>query len=241
MRLAIISDVHGNWEAFQVVLEDIQNQHLEKIISLGDLIDYGPDSELIVQEYRRLNITSVIGNHEQALFDPMLAENLVPAAYDSFQITRRQLSAESIRWLQTLPPLLVIEQMRFVHGLPPDSTSDYIDYVPLHILRWVFQSYPEFICFVGHTHRVAMYEYTPQDYVKITQLSEIQKLKPTSRYIINAGSVGQPRDPDRRAKYVIYDTTQNSLELRRIEYDAQKTAAKIRQLGYPEIFARRLL
>lgn len=240
MRLAIISDVHGNWEAFQAVLEDIQTQDIDKTVSLGDLIDYGPDSELIVQEYRRREITGVLGNHEQALFDPDLPESLVPAAYDSFQITRRQLSPESIQWLQNLPASLVVGKIRLVHGLPPDSAIDYIDYVPLHILRYVFQSYPEFICFVGHTHRVALYEYTPRDYVKITELPENYKLNPKSRYIINAGSVGQPRDPDKRAKYVIYDTTQNSLELRRIEYDARKTAAKIRQLGYPEINARRL-
>ncbi|MBU0712315.1 metallophosphatase family protein [bacterium] len=241
MRIAVLSDIHGNLEAFQAVLDDIHTQDIGKIISLGDLIDYGPDSEIIIQEHIRLNIASIQGNHENALINIGLLQSFSSIAYNSMKITRKHLSRESKKYIQTLPLFLSFDQMRFVHALPPDSVTRYIDFVPPHILGYIAESYPEPICFVGHTHKLGVYECS-QKKVNFFRPAEKQIiLNPAFRNIINVGSVGQPRDRDKHAKYAIYDNTLNSLVIRLIDYDAQKTAKKILKLGYPEKNAQRLL
>jgi len=241
MRIAILSDIHGNLEAFQAVLDDIHTQDIDKIISLGDLIDYGPDSEIIIQEHIRLNISSIQGNHENALINIGLLQTFSSIAYNSMKITRKHLSRESKKYIQTLPLFLIFDQIRFVHALPPDSVTRYIDFVPLHILGYIMESYPEPICFVGHTHKLGVYECS-QNKVNFYRPAEKPiTLNPASRYIINVGSVGQPRDRDKHSKYAIYDNALNSLVIRLIDYDAQKTANKILKLGYPEKNAQRLI
>lgn len=241
MRIAVISDIHGNLEAFQAVLEDIHTQNVDKIISLGDLIDYGPDSELIIQEHIRLKIASIQGNHENALINTALQNSFSAVAYDSLQITRRLLSVESMDYIHALPLSLTLDRLRFVHALPPESVSQYIDHVPPHILGYVFESYPEPVCFVGHTHKLGLYEYSRKK-VNFQRLSAgHQDLNFANRYIVNVGSVGQPRDRDKHAKYVIYDDKLNSLSIRLVDYDARSTVRKILELGYPAANARKLI
>ena len=241
MRIAVLSDIHGNLEAFRVVLDDIQTRNIDKIVSLGDLIDYGPDSEIIIQEHIRLNISAIQGNHENALINKNLLKSFSSVAYDSMKITRKLLSSESRKYIRTLPLFLSFDKMRFVHALPPDSVSQYIDQVPPHILGYVFESYPEPICFVGHTHRLGIYEYTENKVNFCRPSKKYNDLNAAHRYIFNVGSVGQPRDRDKHAKYIIYDNTINSIFLRLIDYNAQKTVRKILKLGYPEKNAKRLI
>ncbi|MBN2601693.1 MAG: metallophosphoesterase family protein [Candidatus Marinimicrobia bacterium] len=241
MRIAILSDIHGNLEAFQAVLDDIHTQNIDKIVSLGDMIDYGPDSERIIQEHIRLNIAAVQGNHENALINKGLLKSFSVNACESLKITRKHLSKESIKYIRTIPLFLCFNQIRFVHALPPDSVTRYIDFVPPHILGYIMESYPEPICFVGHTHKLGVYECS-QNKVNFSRPADKPIiLNPSSRYIINVGSVGQPRDRDKHAKYAIYDAALNSLVVRLIDYDAQKTVQKILKLGYPEKNATRLI
>ncbi|RKY55937.1 MAG: metallophosphoesterase [Candidatus Neomarinimicrobiota bacterium] len=241
MRIAVISDIHGNLEAFRAVLEDIRTQHVDKIITLGDLIDYGADSETIIKEHIRLNITAIRGNHEHALIDKGLIKHLSDNASESLRITRKMLSRECLEYINDLPLLLTMDGIRFIHALPPDSVIDYIDFVPFNILGYIFESYPETICFVGHTHKLGIYGYNNGNIKFYPIENEYTKLNPENRYIINAGSVGQPRDRDKHAKYVIFNKEDFILQRRLVDYNAHEAARKIRQSGYPEINAKRLL
>jgi len=241
MRLAVISDIHGNLEAFQEVLRDIDAQQPDRIISLGDFIDYGPNSNEVTHELIHHFIPSILGNHEYALINDHILHSFSKIAYDSMQITKSLLSDIVIDYIKTLPLFLIIENIRFVHGIPPDSALEYISQFPTPILSYIFESFPEKIAFVGHTHTLGLYTYDG-DSVTFSPIHEgDMTLDPAKRYIINAGSVGQPREPDRRAKYVIFDSNKNVLRIRCLEYDPTETIRKIRQCGYPKLNVNRLI
>jgi len=241
MKLAVISDIHGNLEAFQEVLRDIEAQETNRIISLGDFIDYGPNPNEVTFELIHNFIPSILGNHEYALINEHILRSFSRIAYDSMQITKSLLSDIVTEYIKTLPLFLIIENIRFVHGIPPDSALEYISQFPTPILSYVFESFPEKIAFVGHTHTLGLYTYDG-DSVTFSHIHEGDTaLDPAKRYIINAGSVGQPRNSNKQAKYIIYDTESMMVTVRFISYNARKTVKKIRDLGFPEINATRLL
>jgi predicted phosphodiesterase len=241
MRTAVLSDIHGNLEAFQAALTDLETQHIDRIISLGDFIDYGADSEEIVKEHRQLNITAIQGNHEHCLLHPDSRKMLTNVAAQSLKITAQQLSKRSLDYIGKLPTVFIIDNMRFVHGIPPDSVREYIIHLHPDLITYLFEMYSERLCFVGHTHELGLFEYFHNDVRFFPLFNRENKLKPKRRYIINAGSVGQPRGWNKNSVYIIYDDEIDSLILRYIEYDIEKTVRKILELGYPKINAIRLL
>jgi len=241
MKFAVISDIHGNLEAFQAVLCDIEAQQADRIISLGDFIDYGPNPNEVTFELIHNFIPSILGNHEYALINDYILRSFSRVAYDSMQITRSLLSDIVLEYINTLPLFLIIENIRFVHGVPPNSALEYISQFPTLILSYVFESFPERIAFVGHTHTLGLYTYNG-DSVTFSPIHEGDiTLDSTKRHIVNAGSVGQPRDRDKHAKYVIYDTDTDNLKVRYVSYDVQETVKKIRRAGFPDYNATRLL
>ena len=124
MRLAILSDIHGNYRAFEAVLEDIEQQQIDGIISLGDNIGYGPEPEKVVLELIRRDVGSVMGNHELALISPSYYARLNFLAQESLDISRSLLSEESLAWLAALQPVIIRSNARFCHGCPrPQSPS----------------------------------------------------------------------------------------------------------------------
>ncbi len=241
MKIAVLADIHGNLEAFQTVLKDLDKQAVDVVYCLGDFIDYGADSEEVASEIIRRNIPTIIGNHEYALLDSRILSALNEIAYESLMITKNMISKATLDFIRTLPIYLVAENIRFVHGVPPDSFEDYIIYYPDRYLNYIFQSFPEQIAFIGHTHMLGLYTYNG-DYVVIESLHERDYcLDHEKRYIINIGSVGQPRDNNKQAKYIIYDTLTKILTVRFLTYDVKKTAIKIIRAGLPEYNAIRLL
>jgi predicted phosphodiesterase len=241
MQIAVLADIHGNLEAFQTVLEDLDKQAVDVVYCLGDFIDYGADSEVVAKEIIRRKIPTVIGNHEYALLDSRILGALNEIAYESLMITKNLISEVTLDFIRTLPIYLVAENIRFVHGVPPDSFEDYIVYYPDRYLNYIFQSFPEQIAFIGHTHTLGLYTYNG-NYVVIESLHEGEYcLDPKKRYIINIGSVGQPRDKNKQAKYVIYNNQTKILTVRFLTYDAKKAAIKIIRAGLPEYNAMRLL
>lgn len=241
MKIAVLADIHGNLEAFQTVLKDLDKQAVDVVYCLGDFIDYGADSEEVASEIIRRNIPTIIGNHEYALLDSRILSALNEIAYESLMITKNMISKATLDFIRTLPIYLVAENIRFVHGVPPDSFEDYIIYYPDRYLNYIFQSFTEQIAFIGHTHMLGLYTYNG-DYVVIESLHERDYcLDHEKRYIINIGSVGQPRDNNKQAKYIIYDTLTKILTVRFLTYDVKKTAIKIIRAGLPEYNAIRLL
>jgi predicted phosphodiesterase len=238
----LISDIHGNLEALTQVLAHIGGQRIDEIICLGDIIGYGPDPaaclDLVIAN---ANLT-ILGNHDQAaLFDPA---GFNPVALRAIFWTRDQLEDQSntsdpedldLRWdfLGELPKRHDEGDFLFVHGSPRDPTNEYV--FPEHIydrdrMANLLQRVQKY-CFQGHTHIPGVFtaggSFLPPDEIDfVYQLGE-------EKVMINVGSVGQPRDEDPRACYVILDQEQMTATFNRIEYDAQTTRKKI--LAIPEL------
>lgn len=241
MRIAILSDIHANLEAFQAVLDDMDRQAPDAVVSLGDNVGYGADPDAVLALLRERGIPSVMGNHEHGLTAPGGMDWFNPTARKAVERTAELLAPESLAYISTLPPFLIMAGARFVHGMPPDKTHQYFfKYNDKALLR-LFDAMPERIAFVGHTH---MLEYARFDGRELER-GELSKgkrlLDPASRYILNVGSVGQPRDGDKRAKYVLFDPDAPSIDARFIPYGAKTAADKILAAGMPEQYARKLL
>ena len=241
MRLAFLSDIHANLQAFQAVLADIEGQKAAEIYSLGDNVGYGPQPEEVIALLRQRNIASIMGNHEFALLSATYYTSLNPSAQKSISITRQLLSSETLDFIATLPPFRTVQGCLCVHGCPPDSIVRYL-YAPSdERLRRLLSLFTEPLCFFGHTHNLAIYAMDSDGSSEKRRLQQ-EKLvfDRKRRAIINIGSVGQPRDGDYNAKYLIYDTDENSVEIRYVPYDPSETKERILALGFPEFNARRL-
>jgi predicted phosphodiesterase len=240
MKIAVISDIHANMAAFEKVLEDIEANAIDEIICLGDCIGYGPEPEQVVSEIRRRQIPTIIGNHELAAFKKNHLDWFNPLARNSLEKSISLLSRESLDFIQHLPYCLVSEACRYVHGYPPKSARTYLfQKAPFQLVK-TFNNMAERICFVGHTHDLEIIQFDGRQ-VERWPLSEGERqLDPTFHYIINVGSVGQPRDGNNHAKYLIFVPDRNLIDVRFVAYDIAITVAKIKAAGMPEAHARRL-
>jgi len=240
MRIAVISDIHGNLEAFLEVLGDIQQSSVDEIICLGDIIGYGPNPEEVIQKVRELDIPTVMGNHELAVLDRKALKWFNPVARTSLKKTIQFLSEDSIRYIRELPLSIVSHGCRFVHGFPPDSVRTYLFQISDEELFDALKEMNEMICYIGHTHMLKLIQFDGDSVTKNPLKEGVTNIDTELRYIINIGSVGQPRDGNNKAKYVIWDTDKNRLELKYIPYDFKSVAERIITKGLPEAHARRL-
>lgn len=241
MRVAIISDIHGNLDAFGQVLRDIDASGIDAVVCLGDNVGYGPEPEQVIRQVRARKIPCVMGNHERAVSDCAHLNWFNPAARISLQKTMTMLSQESINYINGMKSSLVVYQSRFVHGFPPDSTDIYLFQVPHHTLNQTFKEMKERLCFVGHTHELKLIGFDGKVSQRIPlKVGVVKHLHKDRKYIINVGSVGQPRDGNNNAKYVIWNTSEDSLEVRFVPYDIAAVVGKILAAGFPEVHAYRL-
>lgn len=234
MKRALISDIHGNLEALEAVLDDIQKVSVDEIYCLGDIIGYGPNPCECLDLVIKKCAATILGNHDQAaLFDP---DGFNPMALQAIYWTRDQLDngpgsnlAVNKRWdfLGELPRQLDEGAFRFVHGSPRDPTNEYVfpEYVfdqrKMEILFGKVENY----CFMGHTHLPGVFT-TQCEFISPDECEYEYKLGP-EKVLVNVGSVGQPRDDDNRSCYAIIDMDAKILTYRRVEYDIDKTADKI--------------
>jgi len=240
MRVAVMSDIHGNLEAFKAVLADIDNGQVEDIVCLGDNVGYGPEPEAVIQLIRQRDIPCVLGNHELVLTQPRLSHRMNPSAQEAAVITRKLLSPAAIRYSQDLQPAMTFRGALCVHGCPPDSVTTYLFAVSTTHLRRLFRAMDEKICFAGHTHDLEIISFDGENVSRNRLDRGLVDLHKEIQYIINVGSVGQPRDGNNKAKYLIWDTDLATIDVRFIPYDIAKTADKILELGFPEYNATRL-
>lgn len=241
MKIAIVSDIHGNMDAFAQVLSDIDDRGIASVLSLGDNIGYGAEPERVVQALKTRGIPSVLGNHELAAKKPGFLTWFNPTARQSLTMTFRMLSADSMAFIGGLPDYRVIHGCRLVHGFPPNSPTRYLFQVEPEEQQKALLNLPERICFVGHTHVLELIRHDGSTLANVAFKEGTSHLDPALQYLVNIGSVGQPRDGDPRAKYVIWDPAENTLEIRCVPYDAEAAAAKIIAAGMPEEHAHRLL
>ncbi|MCA8988574.1 MAG: metallophosphoesterase family protein [Planctomycetaceae bacterium] len=228
--LAIISDIHGNLEALEAVLEDIKGKNVSKIYCLGDIIGYGPNPGECIDLVKQHAQVTILGNHDQAaMFDP---EGFNAGAERAIFWTRKQLETgdrnkNEARWefLGELPRLRREEKYMFVHGSARNPLNEYVfpeDIYNQRKMERIF-SLVERYCFQGHTHIPGVFT----DDLNFLSPEEIdfQHQLGDRKTLINVGSVGQPRNGDSRASYV---TVENDLvRFHRVTYDFEKTCAKI--------------
>jgi predicted phosphodiesterase len=240
MKLAIISDIHGNYDAFQEVLADIDKSGVDRIVSLGDNIGYGPEPDRVVQEIMAREIPSVQGNHELAVKDEEYLNWFNPVARKSLIKTRDLLSESSKKFVTELEPYRTLDNCRYVHGFPPDSPLIYMFQASERSMKQAFEETPERLCFIGHTHTLEIISYDGKNMVSSDLRQGLIHLAGDSKYIINIGSVGQPRDTSNDAKYVIWDSSADTIDVRFIPYDIAAVVQKIKDVGLPEEHANRL-
>jgi predicted phosphodiesterase len=240
MLVAIVSDIHGNLEAFQAVINDMDSRKPDVVINLGDLIGYGPDPEEVVQLFRQKGFLSVLGNHEAVLVEKRIRNWFNFQAKDNSVQTEQMLRAESIDFCRGLQRSLIVAGGVFVHGFPPDSVLHYLNRKSDKEVCAFFNNTDQDLFFVGHTHDLKVVSWDGFHLQRETFVDRKYNLQHGYKYIINAGSVGQPRDGDNSAKYLLWQTEINLIEVKYIRYDWQMTAGKIRERGFPEAYAQRL-
>ncbi len=234
MKRALISDIHGNIEALNAVLAHIRDQKVDQIVCLGDIIGYGPDPLLCLDTIIANADMTILGNHDQAaLFDPPgfnpVALRAIMWTRDQLENDRGDIDKSDARWdfLGELPRRHDEGQFLFVHGSPRDPTNEYV--FPEHIyepdrLNSLFQRVEQY-SFQGHTHIPGVFtesrKFLPPESIGGTYQLNSEKV------MVNVGSVGQPRDENPRACYVILDTDSKVVTFHRVEYDVQATRKKI--------------
>jgi len=234
MRVAVISDIHSNMDALNAVLEDISQNRVDDIISLGDNIGYGAEPEKVILTLKVKSITSVLGNHELAFLSRDYLKTFNPYARKALEINKKMISETGAEFIAGLKAHMVRYGARFVHGMPPDFVGRYILKIADEAVGRMMADLKERISFVGHTHQLRIFEYCDGK-LEIKKFRKMTfPLAKTSRYIINTGSVGQPRDGYNEAKYVIWDSGQNTVESRHVAYDIQNASKKMKKAGIPK-------
>lgn len=233
MKRALISDIHGNDEALNAVLSDISAQGVSDVYCLGDIVGYGPNPCECLDKIIRKSQATILGNHDQAaLFDP---DGFNPVALQAVYWTRDQLDSRggvrqiNERWdfLGELPRMRAEGDFLFVHGSPRDPTNEYVfpeDVYNQRKMEALFERVTKY-CFQGHTHIPGVFT-SANEFISPEECNYVYSLT-DAKVMVNVGSVGQPRDNDPRACYVILDTEAPSVTYRRVEYNFDATADKI--------------
>ena len=236
MKYAIISDLHSNLEALQAVLRDIEEQGVDKHICLGDIVGYGAEPNESVDIIRGLNCPCVLGNHDAGAIGITDIGKFNSAARIATEWTSEVLTDENRAYLEGLKTVDRIETFTIVHA----NLEDPLEWAYIfnsHEAEHYFQFQKDTVCFFGHTHiQCAFKSNTVTPFVKASSM----QIKSGHKYLVNVGSLGQPRDGDPRAAYAIYDLDENRIIFRRVEYDIEKTQEKIFDANLPHILALRL-
>ncbi len=238
MRYAIISDIHGNMEALRAVLDALSREGIDAYLSIGDLVGYGADPKECIELLRSLDPQVLIaGNHEWGVLGMANMENFNDLARDAVLWSRNILDKKEIEYLKSFRLAYEDEKITLVHGTLNMPEEFYYIFDSDDACVTISQM-KNYLCFVGHTHVPAIFS---SDNNKVDYL-EGPKIRVDSerRYVINSGSVGQPRDGDPRASYAIYDDEEPTVEIKRVEYDVKKAQEKILRAGLPARLAYRL-
>ena len=237
MPFLIVSDIHGNREALEAVLADARG-HYDRIVCLGDLAGYGADPNFTV-EWARADVSAIVrGNHDKLCAGLESLYSYRPAARAAAEWTVNELSAENRSYLERLPRgPLPYEGFDLVHGSPLDEDEYLVSEGDVAAIQDEIDTR---LSFFGHTHTQGGFLIVRHN-VKTIDRRRVLELEGDYTYLVNPGSVGQPRDGDPHAAYAIYSAEERVVEFRRVAYDAARAAEKIRAAGLPDSLASRLL
>ncbi|MBI3998849.1 MAG: metallophosphoesterase family protein [Armatimonadetes bacterium] len=239
MRLAVLSDIHANLEALEAVLAHLEAQSHDALVCLGDFVGYGPDPNECIDRLKGQLRAAVVGNHDLAAIGARPIDDFNLFAQEAVLWTRQVLTNTSRDYLAALPERADVEGLLLVHGSPRMPAEEYI--LDTRTARASFVADGFRIALVGHTHQPALFIERNHRVSARGLLPEVSvPLPPSHRYIVNVGSVGQPRDGDPRASYAIVETEAPSVTLHRVPYPYTQTQGKMQAAGLPVLLGERL-
>ena len=234
--------MHGNLEALRAVLADAASQGALGVVSLGDVVGYGADPAACTELLGERSVAAVAGNHEHGVLGLLDLEWFNGIARAATLWTRDALDADHCAYLAALPVRAVLEEATLVHASPHRPEEwDYL--MSAEDGLEVFGDFDTRLCFVGHTHCPAAWSLGssgPDHAPGLAGPHARVRLEDGRRYVVNVGSVGQPRDRDARAAYALWDRDERAVTIRRVSYDLREAAAKITRAGLPRQLADRL-
>jgi len=239
MKYGIISDIHGNLEALNVVLEELKN--VDKIICLGDIVGYGPLPNECIDKVRSLGGLNIVGNHDLASIGWKEISWFNEYAQRAILWTMETLSKENKQYLASLPEIIEEKDFIMVHGSLWDYTDEYITGVKKANKSFKLLKERNLLL-VGHTHLPTLFlkkENYPIYLIRLANNDTI-KISNDTKLIINVGAVGQPRDGDPRASFGVFDTDTKEIRIYRVPYNITKTQELMRKEDLPEFLIKRL-
>ncbi len=243
MRYLILSDIHSNDEALAAVLARVRRKRFDRVVILGDFVGYGSNPNQVLDRIRRIRRekVSIRGNHDKVVCGLDAGEQFNPIALAAARWTTEKLTPRNRKFLETLPvgPLEVEEAFAICHGSPRDEDA-YIFSDRDALVN--FRDFDSRVCFFGHSHIPSIFTLEPHGIrVEVVYGRHVRELEDDRRYLINPGSVGQPRDRNPAAAYAIYDAGKRRVFFDRVPYDAETTRQKIHRAGLPGMLGDRLL
>jgi predicted phosphodiesterase len=243
MRYLVLTDIHANLEALETCLADARARTFDQVLVLGDLIGYGADPNAVIDLVRDLNPVALVrGNHDKVSSGLESADGFNAIARSAVHWTATALTEINRHWIARLPhgPAVVDADIEICHGSPVDEDEYIFGYVEA---RAALAASTRPLCLFGHTHYPAIFEYSDGTLIGTDAAAgvapEVRLLRGV-KYLINPGSVGQPRDGDPRSAYAIVDVPAARVELVRLDYPVRAAQEKIRLAGLPEALADRL-
>ncbi|TNF48624.1 metallophosphoesterase [bacterium] len=243
MRIAVLADVHGNLPALEAVVKDFQGKDAHQVWHLGDAVGYGAEPFACLQLMADLETLMIMGNHELATLQPAKAAGFNHLAVEAINWTRDGLSPDSLAYLRSLPShSSPFPEVFLFHGLPGNITGYIRTAETAEMVLSILEQRDHRIryAFFGHTHRAMVFTQLEGRPIRMFEPDDDLILAPGRRYLLNPGSVGQPRNGDPRAQYLIYDQEEGLISFRRVEYDIQQAQSRIIEADLPPSLAARL-
>lgn len=239
MRVAVLSDIHANLEALKAVLQVVRASSPDLVVCLGDVVGYGADPDACCDLVREHAAFCLLGNHDAAVTGAMDEAYYYEAARNVVRWTRDHLSDDNYRWLYGLPYTRMNAEIGYYHSAPvmPSGFFYVVQSSEAQTHVQIFDRLKS-LSFIGHAHLTHIFQVTAKK-AKRAEAKNVA-LREGIKYIINVGSVGQPRDRDPRACFVLWDSEAESLDFIRVQYDIETAASKIVKAGLDEKFAKRL-
>jgi predicted phosphodiesterase len=236
MRYAVIADIHANLEALEVVLNDAKAQQCTHYCCVGDVVGYNANPKECLDIVRSMGMPVVKGNHDEYCSTEDNLEGFNPHAAEAVSWTRKQLNPDDRKWLREFKYIRLVASFTMVHAtLDGPQRWGYVFDRLAAAASFTYQNTA--VCFFGHTH--VPLAFVRDSVVRGGTYSKF-RVEPGKKYFVNVGAVGQPRDGNPKAGYVVYDLNEQTIELRRLDYDIPKAQKKILEAGLPQRLADRL-
>jgi len=237
VKIGILSDIHSNGDALDAVLEHAGTRGIDRWWCLGDIVGYGAEPDRVVERVKEIGAVSVAGNHDWAACGLVSTRSFNRHAAAAAEWTARASRPDTLAWLKALPLVERQEGSLLVHATP-SAPEEWNYCMMIEDALFELEHFEEPLCVIGHSHYAGAFEKDGDD-VRYTRAPEI-RLRQGRRYLVNVGSVGQPRDGDPRAAYAILESEQGLMSHQRVAYDVEAAQSKILAAGLPPFLASRL-